>query len=96
MCRRIFQEELPEAFGQANGVILAAVHRAERLALEDRLDPEAVVARLRKRGIEAWSIPQVSEIVRFLAGQVHGGDVICIMSNGGFGGIQVLLREALA
>ncbi len=95
MCGRVFQDGLPEAFGRADGVILAGVHRAERLAPEDRLDPEAVVARLREMGIEAWSIPQVPQMVRFLAGQVEPGDVICIMSNGGFGGIQGRIRDAL-
>lgn len=95
LCRRVFQAELPGAFSRANRVILAGVHRAERITPGERLDPEEVVRAINKNGSKAWYIPRVEEIVGFLAEKLQAGDLVCIMSNGGFGGIQHLLLEAL-
>jgi UDP-N-acetylmuramate-alanine ligase len=37
----------------------------------------------------------VPAIVRHLAGEVRAGDVVCVFSNGGFGGIHEALLEAI-
>jgi UDP-N-acetylmuramate: L-alanyl-gamma-D-glutamyl-meso-diaminopimelate ligase len=95
LCRNVFQAALPRALEGADGVILASVHRAERLAPDQRLDPQAVVMDLRARGRQARYLPCLEELVSFLASQCAAGDVVCIMSNGGFGGIQGRLMEAL-
>jgi UDP-N-acetylmuramate: L-alanyl-gamma-D-glutamyl-meso-diaminopimelate ligase len=95
MCRRIFQGELPGAFAAADRVVLGAVHRADRLLADQRLDPHEVVDAIRREGKEAWHIPDVAEIVGFVKGNVSPGDVVCFMSNGAFGNIQRLLRDAL-
>lgn len=95
MCRRLFQQELPGAFSHADRVILAGIHRAERIPVGERLDPVEVVKALDKTGSRAWYVPQVKEIVSLVVEQSRAGDVVCIMSNGGFGGIQQLLLQAL-
>jgi UDP-N-acetylmuramate: L-alanyl-gamma-D-glutamyl-meso-diaminopimelate ligase len=95
MCRRVFQEELPRAFAQADRVILAGVHRAERIPPGDRLDPQEVVQAINGPTQEAWYIPRIQDIVAFVRDEAVPGDVLCVMSNGGFGGIQGLLMEAL-
>lgn len=95
ICRKVFQQELPGAFSHADRVVLAGVHRAERIPDWERLDPVEVVEALNKTGSEAWYVPRVEEIVSFVIEQARAGDVICLMSNGGFGGIQKLLVEAL-
>jgi UDP-N-acetylmuramate: L-alanyl-gamma-D-glutamyl-meso-diaminopimelate ligase len=95
MCRRIFQEALSRAFDAADRVVLGAVHRAERLAPEERMDPQAVVAAVRDTGRNGWYVPRVEDIVDLVADQAVEGDILCIMSNGGFGGIQRSLMDAL-
>ncbi len=95
MCRKVFQEELPAAFCYADRVVLAGVHRAERIPQEQRMDPMAVVEAINSRGSKAWYLPAVQEIVILLADQTQPGDVVCLMSNGGFGAIQELLLKAL-
>lgn len=92
MCRSIFQKVLPEAFAPADRVLIGAVHRAGRIPQEERLDPQVVVDEIRRKGKEAWYLPRVSEIVEILKDRVGPGDVVCIMSNGNFGGIQDLLK----
>lgn len=96
MCRSVFQGELPSAFLAADRVVVAGVHRAERIPPRERLDPEALVQAIQELGPKAWYIPRVDQIVDWLKGEVLPGDVICIMSNGAFGGIHGLLMEALA
>ncbi|HJX74659.1 MAG TPA: hypothetical protein VJ307_10980, partial [Candidatus Deferrimicrobiaceae bacterium] len=84
-----------EALSGADSVILAGVYGAEKFPLEDRLDPEEVVASLRGVGRNAEYIEKVDRIVTHLSGTSRAGDLILIMSNGGFGGIQGKLVRSL-
>ncbi|MEO8352960.1 MAG: UDP-N-acetylmuramate:L-alanyl-gamma-D-glutamyl-meso-diaminopimelate ligase [Chthoniobacteraceae bacterium] len=92
--RAIFQHELPKALGEADGVILSQVARLDQLKPEDRLDPARVVADLEKAGRLAFYEPDVDAIIARLQEHAREGDVIAVLSNGGFGGIhERLLRE---
>ena len=94
-CRRIFQEDFARALGHADRVILPAVFRST-LPDDQRLSAEAVVADLRTAGVEADYIPQTDDIVRTVAGQSRPGDLVVVMSNGGFDNIHQKLLDALA
>jgi UDP-N-acetylmuramate: L-alanyl-gamma-D-glutamyl-meso-diaminopimelate ligase len=96
MCRNVFQTALPEALVPADRVVVGAVHRAERIPPAERLDAQGVVEGLRRDGCSAWHIQKVHEIAAFLAGHAGPGDIVCLMSNGGFGGLADKLRTALA
>jgi UDP-N-acetylmuramate: L-alanyl-gamma-D-glutamyl-meso-diaminopimelate ligase len=92
--RAVFQHDLPEALGEADGVILAQVARMDQLKPEDRLDPEQVVAEIAATGKPAFYEAGVDEIIARLKPLAREGDVLVILSNGGFGGIhERLLRE---
>jgi UDP-N-acetylmuramate: L-alanyl-gamma-D-glutamyl-meso-diaminopimelate ligase len=95
-CRRIFQDDFVRAFEEsgADEVILASVFRAS-LPEDERLSVDDIVARLRAAGRRARHIQTVPEIVRTVAAEARDGDVVVIMSNGGFGGIHDLLLAAL-
>lgn len=93
--RRVFQEALPEALGQADGVCLAAVARAEKLAEEERLDTDLLMKTLRDRGLPAFYEPDADAIVTRLEAEARDGDVIIVFSNGGFGGIHEKLLQNL-
>jgi UDP-N-acetylmuramate: L-alanyl-gamma-D-glutamyl-meso-diaminopimelate ligase len=94
--RNVFQRELAESFFEADRVLLAQVDRLEELPPEERLDPERLTADLRERNIEARFLPDAARIVDYLAGEVRPGDVVAVMSNGGFDGIHAKLALALA
>jgi UDP-N-acetylmuramate: L-alanyl-gamma-D-glutamyl-meso-diaminopimelate ligase len=94
-CRRVFQDEFARSFGPADEVVVAAVFRSS-LPEPERLSPEALVTDLRSRGQHARYIPSVDEIVETLAEESRPGDVVVLMSNGGFGGIHQRLLQALA
>ena len=93
--RAIFQHELPAALGEADGVILAQVARMEQLAPDERLHPEQVVADIAASGKPAFYEPDGDAIIARLKPLVSAGDVIVILSNGGFGGIHERLLAEL-
>jgi UDP-N-acetylmuramate: L-alanyl-gamma-D-glutamyl-meso-diaminopimelate ligase len=94
-CRRVFQEAFTASFASADEVILAQVYRAQ-LPADERLSPERLVEDLVAAGRRARFVPEVSDIVDLLAREVQDGDIVVVMSNGGFGGIHAKLLAALA
>lgn len=93
--RRESQEPYRDALRLADQVVLAGLFRPERYTAETGLDPAELVAEIRSTGTPAEYIPDVHEIVRHVIGGLRGGEVLLVMSNGGFGGIHRLLLEAL-
>ena len=93
--RAVFQRELPLALGVADGVILAQVARQEQLATDDRLDPLRVVAEIEATGKPAFYEPDVEAILQRIKPLAKEGDVMVILSNGGFGNIHERLLAEL-
>jgi UDP-N-acetylmuramate: L-alanyl-gamma-D-glutamyl-meso-diaminopimelate ligase len=93
-CRRVFQAAFAESFASANEVIIARVYRSQ-LPDDDRLSPERLVKELIGAGVNARFIPDVESIVTALAREARDGDIVVIMSNGGFDGIHEKLLAAL-
>ena len=93
-CRRVFQEAFVGALGVADEVIVAAVYRSS-LPDSERLSAEDLVADLEKAGRRARYIPKVDDIVSTVARERRAGDLVVVMSNGGFGGIHQKLLTAL-
>ena len=90
---RDFEDAYEAAFAAADEVILAGLFHPERYG-GNALDPAALVERWTRAGKPAAYLPAVPEIVRSLSATARPGDVILIMSNGGFGGLhEKLLRE---
>ncbi len=93
--RNVFQRQFVDAFSIADRVLLAKVNRLEELDASERLDPERLVADLCDTGTEAQYVAEVGQIVEHLDEHLEPGDVVVIMSNGGFGGIHRCLAERL-
>jgi UDP-N-acetylmuramate: L-alanyl-gamma-D-glutamyl-meso-diaminopimelate ligase len=93
--RNVFQDKLPAAFDDADEVVLAEVFGADQLPEAERLDPERLVADLAARGRPARFLPGVPAIVTHLVDRARAGDVVAVLSNGGFGGIHGALLKAL-
>src|SRR5688500_15143430 len=93
-CRRVFQDDFARAFGGADEVIVAAVFRSS-LSEAERLDAGRLVDDLRAQGRSARHLPDNDEIVGAILREHRQGDVVVLMSNGGFGGIHRKLLQAL-
>jgi UDP-N-acetylmuramate: L-alanyl-gamma-D-glutamyl-meso-diaminopimelate ligase len=93
-CRRVFQDEFARAFAHADEVLLAPVFRS-RLPEAERLSLPQLVGDLRRSGRSAREAASIDDIVAVVAAEHRSGDLVVIMSNGGFGGIQRRLLEEL-
>ena len=93
-CRRVFQDDFARAFGAADEVVLAAVFRST-LPEDERLSAEQLVLDLTRQGRHARHIPEIDDIVSTIVREHRDGDVVVLMSNGGFGGIHGKLLQAL-
>jgi UDP-N-acetylmuramate: L-alanyl-gamma-D-glutamyl-meso-diaminopimelate ligase len=96
-CRRVFQTDFARAFIDAgvDEVILPDVFRAS-LPPDERLSVAELVRAVNDAGHRARHVPTADEIVGTVAGEARDGDVVVIMSNGGFDGIHDKLLAALA
>lgn len=93
--RNVFEAELVESLSLADRVIMAGVFKLESIPMEERLQPERVVEALQRSGHEAVLLQNADAIVEVIAPELRKGDVVAILSNGGFDGIYEKLPERL-
>jgi UDP-N-acetylmuramate: L-alanyl-gamma-D-glutamyl-meso-diaminopimelate ligase len=93
--RKIFEAELAQSLALADQIVLAGVFKSEAIPEAERLDGESVIARLRAEGKPARLLPSADAIVETIAPELQAGDVVGILSNGGFGGIYEKLPARL-
>jgi UDP-N-acetylmuramate: L-alanyl-gamma-D-glutamyl-meso-diaminopimelate ligase len=94
--RNVFERELVDALALADEVVLAGVFKQESIPEGERLHPDAVVRTLAAQGHSALLAAHVEEIVAHVAAGARPGDVVAILSNGGFDGIYSKLPARLA
>ncbi len=93
--KKIFQKVYPQSFAPADYVVIAPLFEAFRVAAEEQLSVDELIADLRAAGKQAFSIEGAEAIVRHLTPDLREDDVVVVMSNGGFGGIHQKLLDAL-
>jgi UDP-N-acetylmuramate: L-alanyl-gamma-D-glutamyl-meso-diaminopimelate ligase len=94
--RNVFERELVDALAIADEVVLAGVFKQESIPEAERLHPEAVVFALVAKMHNAMLAANVEAIVDHIATGAQPGDVVAILSNGGFDGIYEKLPARLA
>lgn len=92
----VFQDEYANAFVDADYVLLASVFDSQK-ALEKgkTLDTGKLIEDIAKQDKPAFALANAAEIIEHLRPQLREGDVLAIMSNGGFDGIHEKLLAAL-
>lgn len=94
--RAVFQEMYATAFDAARVAIIAAPFGADALARDARFDAPRLARDLAARGIDAHAEGDVDKIVNLVATTARPGDVVAILSNGGFGGLHAKLLTRLS
>ena len=94
--RSVFQEELMDAFSEADVSLFGEVARAELLKPEDRLNLPDIVNSIQSQGKEAKVIADPDDMAAAVAAKARSGDVVAILSNGGFGGVHEKVLVALS
>jgi UDP-N-acetylmuramate: L-alanyl-gamma-D-glutamyl-meso-diaminopimelate ligase len=93
--RNVFERELIDSLSLADHIALAGVFHSEQIPEPQRLHPDNVVSALQKAGKDAVLLPNADAIVTNLTPRLASGDVVAILSNGGFDGIYEKLPAAL-
>ncbi|HXZ42163.1 MAG TPA: UDP-N-acetylmuramate:L-alanyl-gamma-D-glutamyl-meso-diaminopimelate ligase [Terriglobales bacterium] len=95
MRRNVLQNDLAKSLALADEVVVANVFKLEAIPEAERLDLSALAAGIQENGRRARIVPTVDGIVQLVAPELRSGDVVAILSNGGFGGIYDKLPERL-
>jgi UDP-N-acetylmuramate: L-alanyl-gamma-D-glutamyl-meso-diaminopimelate ligase len=94
--RKVLEANLIASLGLADHVVLAGVYQQQRIPDAERLHPEDVVQALNADGPKAELLPDADAIVNGIASRLQSGDVVAILSNGGFDGIYEKLPARLS
>jgi UDP-N-acetylmuramate: L-alanyl-gamma-D-glutamyl-meso-diaminopimelate ligase len=94
-CRRVFQDAFARAFTAADEVLVAPVFRST-LPEGERLSVPRLVRDVNHSGGSAREADSIDDIIAAIVREHRAGDLVVIMSNGGFGGIHEKLLRALA
>ncbi len=94
-CRRVFQDDFARAFAGADEVLIAPIFRST-LPESERLSIPQLIRDLRAEGLSAREAESIDDIVDGIVKGHRSGDLVVLMSNGGFGGIHQKLLRALA
>lgn len=92
----VFQQDYANAFGAADYVVIAEVFDSQKVTEKGRaLDTSELIEAISKHGKPAFALPNAAQIVAHILPELRSGDVVAIMSNGGFGGIHEKILNAL-
>ena len=93
--RKVLAGDLVQSLQLADRVLMTGVYQMQRIPADERLHPEEVVAVLNAAGTPAQLCADVEAILQTLVPQAAPGDVVAILSNGGFDGIYEKLPARL-
>ncbi len=92
----VFQNDYAGAFASADYVVIASVFDSQKVSEKGKsLDTNRLIDCISEAGKPAFALPDAATIIEHLLLELRAGDVVAIMSNGGFGGIHEKLLEGL-
>lgn len=93
--RKVFETELAESMAIADECIITSIFKPEAIAEDERLVVANVVRKIEARGKQARELRDADAVVEGIAPELRSGDVVAILSNGGFGNIYEKLPQRL-
>jgi UDP-N-acetylmuramate: L-alanyl-gamma-D-glutamyl-meso-diaminopimelate ligase len=94
--RAVFQHDYETAFNGADMALIREIVPLDHAAPGGSFSSQQLAAALNAQGIRAEYFPDTEAILAFLLAQAQAGDVIAILSNGGFDNIHARLLERLS
>jgi UDP-N-acetylmuramate: L-alanyl-gamma-D-glutamyl-meso-diaminopimelate ligase len=92
----VFQDEYAKAFASSDYVVIASVFDSQKVVEKgESLNTTKLIEDISNQNKPAFLIPDAEAIIEHLLPQLRNGDVVAIMSNGGFGGIHEKLLNKL-
>jgi UDP-N-acetylmuramate: L-alanyl-gamma-D-glutamyl-meso-diaminopimelate ligase len=96
LVRNFFQHELADSLALADEVVIADVYRSSKIPQEQRLNLDLLMRDLGAKGRVGRHLADADEIVQAITPDLRSGDVVAILSNGGFGNIYEKLPRAIS
>jgi UDP-N-acetylmuramate: L-alanyl-gamma-D-glutamyl-meso-diaminopimelate ligase len=93
--RKVFQKDYVEALSEADLVYIASPYDQSKISQSDQFSSEQLVQDLHGLGKKAESFSKVESGVSSVVGQAQAGDLVAVLSNGGFDGFIAKLLIAL-
>ena len=93
--RRTHQDRMAEAFRDADRITFYKLHLGDSLQADNRLNLERIVSELADRNKKASLVKSLERIVEHAVASARPGDIVLVMSQGAFGGIQQRIAEIL-
>jgi UDP-N-acetylmuramate: L-alanyl-gamma-D-glutamyl-meso-diaminopimelate ligase len=93
--RKVFECELAESLALADEAVVTSIFKPEAISEHERLTVAAVLAHLQRIGTHGRECRDADAVVAAITPELRSGDVVAILSNGGFGGIYEKLPEAI-
>mgnify|MGYP006284410521 FL=1 len=93
--RRIFQEQYPQSFLNADMVCIKEPSAIEKIPEGERVCAKKMARDIFRLGVSAYYFGSTDDIVDYMKKTAKKGDVLLIMSNGGFDNIHARLLNAL-
>jgi UDP-N-acetylmuramate: L-alanyl-gamma-D-glutamyl-meso-diaminopimelate ligase len=85
----VFQDDYVQAFNPADYVVISGVFDSDKVTEKGKaLNTAELIEGISQQGKPALALPDADRIVAHLLPRLQQGDVVAIMSNGGFGGIH--------
>jgi UDP-N-acetylmuramate: L-alanyl-gamma-D-glutamyl-meso-diaminopimelate ligase len=91
----VLQRELISSLALADQVVITPIFKPEAVPEEERLTTSSVVNGIKRQGKQARELADADAIVAAVAPELKSGDVVAILSNGGFGGIYEKLPRKI-
>ncbi len=93
--RNVFQDVYPDSFDSADIVCVRKPPFPKKIPVSERFSSERLVEDLKNREKDAHYFEETDSIIEFLVKEAKAGDVVLVMSNGGFDNIHERLLESL-
>ena len=96
--RRIFEQEFAEALAPADQVVLAGLYQPEKVPEQERMSVATVAQEINRLNKDARAVvvEKSQDIAALIAQNAAPGDIVLVMSNGAFDGVQEKILRALA
>ena len=91
-------KEFADALALGDQIVIAGAYQPEKVPESERISVENVARLINQRCAEprAQVIANAADIALQVAREARAGDLVLVMSNGGFDGVQQKILEALA
>ena len=93
--RNIFQAKYAASFDNGDVMVIREPPMLEKIPMAERFSAEQLVSDLGKKGLEAHCFSDTDSLLTYLLSEVKAGDMVLIMSNGGFDNLHQRLLDAL-